>query len=213
MEESLYTDMDKIYRDMSPHAIPWNIETPPGALVELLGKGKIKACKAIDMGCGTGNYAMYLAGQGFEVTGVDISVTAIQIARENAKKKGLCCDFQVADVIGDLDEIRGTFDFAYDWEVLHHIFPDDRRKYIENVHKRLNPGGKYLSVCFSEQDLQFGGKGKYRETRLGTTLYFSSEDELKDLFVPYFSIIELRTIEISGKPAPHRVNYAFLEKK
>jgi len=112
-----------------------------------------------------------------------------------------------------LDEIEETFDFAYDWELLHHIFPEKRKKYIENVHRILNPGGKYLSVCFSEKDPQFGGSGKYRETPLGTILYFSSEDELRGLFDPYFNVRESKTIEISGKFAPHLANYAFMERK
>ncbi len=206
-------EMDKIYRNMPLEEIPWNIETPPDALVELVNSGKVKPCKTIDLGCGAGNYAVYLAGIGFDVTGIDISPAAIKIARENAKKKGVKCNFLAADVLGDLDEVRETFDFAYDWELLHHIFPDKRKKYLKNVYKILNPGGKYLSVCFSEKDPQFGGSGKYRETPLGTILYFSSEDELRDLFDPYFNIIDLRTIEISGKFAPHIANYTFMEKK
>lgn len=121
--------------------------------------------------------------------------------------------FLVADVLGDLDEVKESFDFAYDWELLHHIFPEKRKKYVESVYKILNSRGKYLSVCFSEKDPQFGGYGKYRKTTLGTTLYFSSEDELRDLFDPYFNIKELKTIEISGKFAPHVANYAFMERK
>jgi len=148
-----------------------------------------------------------------DVTGIDISPTAIKIAKENAKKKGVTCDFLVADVLGNLDEVKETFDFAYDWELLHHIFPDQRRKYVENVYRILNPRGKYLSVCFSEKDPEFGGSGKYRETSLGTILYFSSEDELTDLFKPYFNIKELKTIGIKGKPAPHLANYVFMEKE
>ncbi len=198
---------------MSPEEIPWNIETPPDALVELGESGKVKPSKTIDLGCGTGNYAIYLASLGFDVTGVDISLTAIKIAKENAEKKGIKCNFLVADVLGDLDEVKETFDFAYDWELLHHIFPEKRKKYVENVYRILTPRGKYLSVCFSEKDLQFGGSGKYRETRLGTILYFSSEEELRDLFDPYFNIKELKTKEISGKSALHLANYAFMERK
>jgi hypothetical protein len=81
------------------------------------------------------------------------------------------------------------------------------------VHKTLNLGGKYLSVCFSEKDPQFGGSGKYRETRLGTLLYFSSADELRELFEPYFNIKELKTIEVTAKFVNHLVNYAFMEMK
>ena len=205
--------MDRIYRNTPLEEIPWNIETPPDVLVELIENGKVKPCKTIDFGCGTGNYAIYLASIGFEITGIDISPTAIRIAKEQGQKKGVKCSFLVTDVLGNLNEVQETFDFAYDWELLHHIFPEQRKKYVENVYRTLNPGGKYLSVCFSEKDSAFGGSGKYRETPLGTILYFSSEDELRDLFEPYFNIKELRTIGIRGKPTPHLANYAFMEKK
>jgi len=206
-------EMDRIYREWPLGKIPWNIETPPDALVELIENGKVKPCKTIDFGCGAGNYAIYLASIGFDVTGIDISPTAIEVARENAKKKEIKGNFLAADVLGDLEEVKETFDFAYDWELLHHIFPEKREKYVKNVYRLLNPGGKYFSVCFSEKDPQFGGSGKYRETRLGTVLYFSSEEELRDLFGPYFHVEELRTMGIRGRPTPHIVNYAFMEKK
>jgi SAM-dependent methyltransferase len=206
-------EMDEIYRNVPIEKIPWNIDTPPNELVELIESGKVKPCKTIDLGCGTGNYALYLASIGFDVTGIDISPSAIKIATENAKKKRVDSCFLTADVLGDLNEVKETFDFAYDWELLHHIFPENRKKYVENVYRILNPKGKYLSVCFSEKDPQFGGSGKYRETQLGTILYFSSEDELKDLFDSCFNIKELKTIEIRGKSAPHFATYTFMEKK
>ena len=206
-------DMDELYRKTPQEEIPWNIEEPPKALVDLLEGGKVGPCKAIDLGCGTGNYTLFLASKGFDVTGVDISPTAIKIAEENSKKKGARCRFIAADVLGDLKEVKETFDFAYDWELLHHIFPEQRKKYVENVYGKLNSKGYYLSLCFSEKDPQFGGSGKYRETPLGTLLYFSSEDELRDLFEPYFHIDELRTIQISGKFAPHLAIYAFMERR
>ncbi len=211
--DMIQVEMDRIYKNIPLEEIPWNIATPPDALVELVDSGKVKPCKTIDMGCGAGNYAIYLASRGFDVTGIDISPAAIKIARENAKKKGIKGNFLVADVLGDLDEVRETFDFAYDWELLHHIFPDNRKKYVQNVHKILNLGGKYLSVCFSEKDPQFGGSGKYRETRLGTLLYFSSADDLRELFEPYFNIKELKTIEVTAKFVNHLANYAFMEMK
>ena len=205
--------MDKIYAKIPSDEIPWNFESPPDVLVDLIGSAKVKPCKTIDLGCGTGNYAIYLASRGFEVTGVDISPTAIKIAKENAKKKGIKCNFVVANVLGDLFEVKEKFDFAFEWELLHHIFPEQRRIYVENVHKLLVPGGNYLSVCFSEKDKVFAGSGKFRVTSLGTVLYFSSENELSDLFEPYFEKRELRTIVIRGRPKAHFSNYVFMEKK
>lgn len=206
-------EMDEIYKNVPIENIPWNIETPPNELVNLIESGKIKPCKTIDMGCGAGNYALYLSSLGFDVTGIDISLSAIKIANDHAMRKGVHSCFIAADVLGDLNEIKETFDFVYDWELLHHIFPKYRQKYVENVYRILNPKGKYLSVCFSESDSQFGGSGKYRETPLGTVLYFSSENELKELFNPYFNIKELKTIEIRGKSAPHFAIYTFMEKR
>ena len=198
-----YADVDRIYQTIPLDNIPWNSETPPDALVRIVQDGKVRPCKTIDLGCGAGNYAIYLAGLGFELTGVDSSPTAIKIAGEHAKKQGVRCRFIVADLLGDLHAVPDTFDFAYDWEFLHHIFPEDRGTYIKNVHKILNPGATYFSVCFSMKDPQFGGSGKFRKTRIGTTLYFSSESELRELVSPYFRIRELKTIDVRAKFGPH----------
>ena len=205
--------MDDIYRNVPLEEIPWNIETPPQLLVELIDSGKIKPCSAIDLGCGAGNYAVYLASRGFEVTGVDFSSEAIKIAKANTLKKKVQCSFFVADLVNELTDFNQKWDFAYDWGVLHHIFPQYRVKYVQNVHQILNSNGKYLSVCFSEKDTAFEGSGKYRKTPTGSILYFSSEDELKELFSPYFKIIELSSVEIAGKFVSHVFNYCFTEKK
>lgn len=204
--------MENIYKNMPLEDIPWNTETPPEILQQIVSTGKVKPCKAIELGCGAGNYAIYLSGKGFEITGVDFSETAIGIARKSAEKKGVRCRFLVRDVLGDMSDIQDSFDFVYDWQLLHHIFPEYREKYAINVHRLLNPGGKYLSVCFSEESTQFGGTGKYRKTPLDTVLYFSSEDELRSLFSPHFIIDELKTIDVEGKFGSHKAIYAFLIK-
>jgi SAM-dependent methyltransferase len=208
-----YADIDRIYRNVPLDNLPWNSETPPDALVRLVQDGKVRPCRTIDLGCGAGNYAIYLAGLGFEVTGVDNSPTAIKIAEEHAEKQGVRCRFIVADLIGNLHEVTDTFDFAYDWEFLHHIFPEDREAYIRNVHKITNPSATYFSVCFSEEDSQFGGNGKYRGTRIGTRLYFSNESEIRELVSPYFTVRELKTIEVSGKSGSHKAVYLLAERR
>jgi SAM-dependent methyltransferase len=198
-----YVDMDIIYQKVPLDRIPWHREKTPLQLIELVDSGTIRPCRAIDLGCGAGTYAIYFAGRGFEMTGVDSSPTAIGIARKRAREKGVAVEFIVADLLGDMHEVTGTFDFAYDWELLHHIYPKDRETYIQNVFHLLNPGGRYFSLHFAETDPQFGGVGKFRTTQLGTTLYFSSESEIRDLLSPHFTIQELKTMEISGKFGSH----------
>ncbi len=77
----------------------------------------------------------------------------------------------------------------------------------------LNSNTSYFSVCFSENSSQFGGTGKYRETPIGTVLYFSSEEELRKLSFPWFIIDQLKTIEIERKLMNHKVNFALMTKK
>ena len=103
-----------IYKEITPEEIPWNNEQPPELLVELVESGQVKAGKTLDLGCGLGNYAIWLAGKGFNVVGVDASPTAIKIARRNAKDKGVKCKFVVGDVTGSWADFGTGFDFVYD---------------------------------------------------------------------------------------------------
>lgn len=205
--------MDRIYRDLTLDEIPWNLEHPPQLLVDLVQSGQIPAGRAIDLGCGAGNYAVWLATRGFRVTGIDLSAAAIGLAGELARRKGVTCEFLVADVLDAATPFDAGFDFAYDWEVLHHVFPGDRPRYVEHVHRLLRAGGAYLSVCFSEADPGLAGEGKYRLTPLGTLLYLSSEQELRDLFAPWFAVERLSTVEVDGKRARHAAIGALLRKR
>jgi len=181
-------------------------------LVQAVATEQIKPCRVVDLGCGAGNYSVWLAQQGFDVTGIDISPRAIEHARILARHKDASCRFIVSDLLDELTDYHGSFDLALDWEVLHHIFPKHREQYTQNVYHLLRPGGRYLSICFSESDPAFGGKGKFRQTPLGTTLYFSSEDELRKLFGTIFVVLDLSTVEVPGKHAPHMVNAAWLKR-
>ena len=204
--------MESIYRELPLDRIPWNLREPPELLVDLIQKRKIATCDAVDIGCGCGNYAVWLAAQGFRMTGIDISPAAIALAGQLAREKDVECRFVEGDVTGDVAQHEGAFDLGYDWEVLHHVFPEKREAYVSNVHRMLRPGAVHLSVCFSEEDPDFGGGGKYRQTPLGTTLYFSSEAEIERLFSQKFRILELHTTAIVGKYGPHTAVVALLER-
>ena len=122
------------------------------------------------------------------------------------------CRFQVADLTRPIDFPEPQFDFVYHWALLHHIFPEYRAVFAGNVERMLRPGGKHLCMCFSEEDTGFEGREKYRVTPLGTTLYFSSEQEIRELFEPGFKVLDLGTVEIPGKHRPHRAVVAWMEK-
>jgi SAM-dependent methyltransferase len=211
---TLKKQMDSIYRDLTLDEIPWNIDSPPAAIKDLVESGWVAPCDAVDLGCGAGNYAIWLASKGFRMTGLDLSSTAIDLATDLAVQKGVVCRFMAQDMTSTVEGLDNAFDFSYDWEVLHHIFPETREQYVMNVHRMLRSRGKYYSLCFSESDApSFGGDGKYRKTPLGTTLYFSSERELRELFKPLFNIEQMRTVEVAGKKAPHMAVEALMSKR
>ena len=205
--------MNKIYSNKDLNNIPWNVETVPSILQDLVRSKILSPCKIIELGCGVGNYIRYYSKIGFNATGVDISDKAIDIARILAQKAGVKCEFIEVDVLGNMSDIKSKYDFAYDWELLHHIFPEDRNKYIENVHRLLTIQGRYMSVCFNESNTQFGGVGKYRKTPIGTVLYFSNEAEIETLFSRLFSIVELKPVDIQGKQGVHKAIYVLMRRK
>ncbi len=55
-------EIDEIYQKKPLERIPWNLETQPAELVALVDSHAVTPCRAIDLGCGAGNYAIYLGG-------------------------------------------------------------------------------------------------------------------------------------------------------
>jgi 2-polyprenyl-3-methyl-5-hydroxy-6-metoxy-1,4-benzoquinol methylase len=72
---------------------PWDIGKPDINLMETVTTRVIEPCKALDIGCGTGDNSIWLAQHGFQVTGVDISEVAIEKATEKASKEHVKCTF------------------------------------------------------------------------------------------------------------------------
>ncbi len=206
------TQLNHIYKTIPTNKIPWIKNHLPNCLLDLLNKQEIKTCKIADLGCGIGTYSLCLAKLGFEVFGIDYSDVAIEKAKQLFELNQLNGEFITLDLTQKVKRILPVCNFAFDYEVLHHIFPEDRVQYFKNVFDLLSDNAMYLSVCFSEENDCFGGKGKFRKTPLGTTLYFSSEDEIKQLCSSLFEILELKTIDIAGKPNSHRAIYCLMKK-
>jgi SAM-dependent methyltransferase len=125
--------------------MPW--ETGPrGELVELVEGGNIPPCRAIDLGCGTGSNAIFLARHGFDVTGVDFASSAIAKARRRAEEAGVPVEF-VVDDLTSLRKVEGPFEFLLDYGTMDDLVPQHRNLYTENVVRLSQPGSKYLLWC------------------------------------------------------------------
>lgn len=145
------------YRNGDP---PWDIGVPQPAIVRLAEKGLIGGT-VLDVGCGTGENALYLAGRGLDVTGIDSAPTAIARAREKARERPSRVAFLVGDALA-LDRLQRTFDTAIDCGLFHTFSDRDRVRFERSLHGSLARGGRYILLCFS--DRQPGGLGPRRVT-------------------------------------------------
>jgi cyclopropane fatty-acyl-phospholipid synthase-like methyltransferase len=140
---------------------PWDIGRPQKEFVELVRRGEITG-SVLDIGCGTGEHALFFAGEGYEVLGIDSTPLAIQKAREKAAGRGLQVDFLVLNAL-DLSRLNRKFDTATDSGLFHTLSDEDRPVFVDNLAAILSPSGKYFMLCFSE--LEPGGYGPRRITK------------------------------------------------
>ena len=125
---------------------PWDHGTPDDNLIKLMEQRPILKCNALDIGCGTGDNVIWLAQQQFEVTGCDISNTALVKAREKAALSEVDCSFILADFL--TETIPGApFGFIFDRGCLHSFtIAKERRQFAKNVVAHLEDGGLWLSL-------------------------------------------------------------------
>jgi ubiquinone/menaquinone biosynthesis C-methylase UbiE len=128
--------------------MPWQLDGPANHLCDLMKRFDPPTKRALDLGCGDGVQASYLAKQGWQVTGVDISATIIDIATATARREQVDCEFIVADALA-LSLPRNSFDLVYDRGCFHHIGVAHYDAYKRMVRELLRDGGRLLLVCHS----------------------------------------------------------------
>lgn len=100
--------------------------------------------KALDLGCGTGTTAFTMANMGLTVTGIDVSETAIQMARDLSNKQNLKIEFQAGDIL-QLEKLNQKFDIIYDSHCLHCIvFEEDRKQVFDGIKQSLADNGVFI---------------------------------------------------------------------
>ncbi|HLE85707.1 MAG TPA: class I SAM-dependent methyltransferase [Thermoanaerobaculia bacterium] len=131
----------------------------PAELVELVDSGGLPAgATALDVGCGSGLEAVYLARSGLSVIGVDSSLPALELARERARAAGVELDLRHGSALA-LPVEAGSIDLALDRGCLHGIEREDRPAYAAEIARVLRPGGRFLLRGAREDDEEQGVLG------------------------------------------------------
>lgn len=129
---------------------PWDTGKPSEHLVAFV-RARSERGRALDVGCGTGTNAVWLAEQGFSVLGIDVSPVAIDKARAKAADAKLDCRFERVDFLHDT-VFGGPFDLVFDRGCFH-VFDaaGDRARFAQRVASVLARDGEWLSLIGSTE--------------------------------------------------------------
>ncbi|MGW6642989.1 class I SAM-dependent methyltransferase [Streptomyces iakyrus] len=141
---------DDFYADRS-RPVPFFPARPDESLVAAVERGALGGGRALDLGCGPGRNALYLAARGFDVDAVDLSSTALDWAGERARGTGAeNVRFHHGDAFALAGEdLTGPYDLVYDSGCFHHLPPHRRVSYLALLEQLLAPGGLFGLTCFA----------------------------------------------------------------
>jgi len=135
---------DGFYEDRGK-PIPFFANRPDENLADYLDRGLIRPRRVLELGCGPGRNAVFLAKRGCEVDAVDLSPAAIAWARERAAEAGADVRFHLGDAFElTRADLVGPYDLVYDSGCFHHLPPHRRISYLQLV-----DGGHLGLVCFA----------------------------------------------------------------
>jgi SAM-dependent methyltransferase len=177
---------------------PFFVRRPDENLVQWFDEGLLAPGRVLELGCGNGRNATYLASLGCEVDAVDFSSNAIEWAKDQAKASGVEVAFHCCSIF-DAKITAGSYDLVYDSGCFHHLAPHRRKDYVELVNAALKPGGSYGLVCFRpEAGSGYTDQQVYEQASLGGGLGYS-QDRLRALWerAP-FTIRVLRQMTNTG---------------
>jgi len=182
---------------------PWDIGKPDSNLIQNVTTMPIRPCKALEIGCGTGNNAIWLSQQNFHVLGIDTSEIAIEKAKEKASKANTKCAFMVSDIL--TSHVEGApFGFAFDRGCFNTLSSDkERKKFAENVNGHLEKDGLWLSLL-----------GNADEQRVGPGPPQRSARDIVNAVEPYFEILSLVSGSLgSNRPNPPKAWVCLMRKR
>ncbi len=167
---------------------PWEIGQAQRVFMDLEDAGAI-AGSVLDVGCGTGENALFLAEAGHEVWGIDVSSVGIERAMVKSQARRLPVVFLVADAC-DPGAVGRTFDTLIDCGCFHTLTDEDRLRYAASMRALGAPGSRLHVLCFS--DAEPDGWGPRRVT----------EGELRASFEDGWSVDGISAVRFETRRGP-----------
>ncbi|MFM8951566.1 MAG: class I SAM-dependent methyltransferase [Planctomycetaceae bacterium] len=141
---------------------PWDIGRPQTAFVAAADRiGQ----RVLDIGCGTGDLAIWLAEQGRAVTGIDFIDPPLAVARQKVADRGVAVTFLRMDALA-VGEIPERFDAVTDCGLFHTFDDTGRAAYVHGLTRLLEPGGRLFLLCMSTAEPGTHGPRRVSEAEL-----------------------------------------------
>ncbi len=172
---------------------PWDQDHVPAELSALVeGQTVLSPGRALDVGCGTGTQAVYLAEHGWQVVGVDAVERALAQARRRAKKKGV----EVMWVTGDVASLSTLglgdgFSLVHDRGCFHDLSDAAREGYVRGVSELAAPGATLMLLAFARRERGIGPSG-------------ASEEEIQRRFGSAWEVVSVQSDSGPAPPGPMR---------
>lgn len=183
---------DWMYSQRPPAPFISQNELPDENLVEFLNNSDYqKPCNALELGCGEGRNAIYMASRNIEVRAIDISEVAINNADKIADKHSARVDFSAGDIF-KINFGHEKYQFIYDSGLLHHLAPHRRISYIDVLDNALVPGGYFGLVCFAWGENCADEVDDYEFYNCNHAGVAFTEDRLREFFGGKFDVIYIR---------------------
>jgi len=183
-----HIDWNDRYRDGN---LPWDTGRPSSELQSVLIQNNIQPCRALELGCGTGTNSVWLAQQGFDVTGIDVAPLAVEQAEKRASAAVVKARFVAADVF-NLPDLGAPFEFFFDRGCYHAVRRNAPDRYAPAVARKLGVGSRGLILAGNAREPHEPGPPVV------------TEEQIRDELGLEFNILDLhefRFDEAPGVPA------------
>ncbi len=191
---------DRFYADRA-REIPFFRHAPDESLVDWHTVGLLSSGpgdRVLELGCGPGRNAIWLAERGYTVDAIDISTAALAWGAERAEAAGVAVNFVSADIF---DWQAEPYDLIYDSGCFHHLAPHRRISYTALLERCLAPGAMFGLACFAAGAMgsELPDDQLYQQRSLYGGLAYG-DDELRSIF-DWLDEIELRPMRSKSDDA------------
>ncbi len=182
--------------------LPWDSGEHDKNLEEVIKDYSIQPCPVLELGAGTGTDAIWLTKQGFKITAMDVSPTAVDIAHKKAADAGIDIDFIHADVLKDKIP-NSRFKLVFDCGCFHSIDRiEDKSRLAEIVWDHLETDGYWFSLIGSTD----GPDRDHGPPRMSIL-------DIASIVESRFELIQIKSIDLdTNLPEPPR-GFACLMRK